>query len=126
MDKTIQFDISFPDSTNYILVTVKGPINRERGKSIARHVNKALAENHRQNQLFDLRDCKNDDKVANNFYFANEDSKEIELVTDSLVAYLVANSDYSHDFVATAMRNSGFNVKVFRNEQEAINWLSLP
>ena len=74
--------------------------------------------------LVDLRGCRNEDKPANNFFFAKDDTQKAGLNSEARIALLVEQEDHSHDFVTTAMRNAGFNVSIFREESTAISWLT--
>lgn len=120
----LEFELIFPDDERFVTLAMTGTINRERATDVATQVNKALEASERPGLLVDLRACRNVDTPANNFFYAKDDTKAIGLVPHDRIAFLVEPADYSHEFVATAMRNSGYNVQIFRDLDIAMGWLN--
>lgn len=108
----------------YVRVTVNSDITRPIAADMAQNVTREL---HRRNlfaALIDLRSSKNIDQVSNKFQFAHEDAPALELDKNHRIALLTAPEDDSHDFVELVMRNVGYNLHLFKDEEEALNWLS--
>lgn len=119
-----RMEVLYPDESNYVLMVVTGQALRKHAYLAASQAKDILATTKRNHLLVDLRGCRNEDKPANNFFFAKDDTQKAGLNSEARIALLVEQEDHSHDFVTTAMRNAGFNVSIFREESTAIGWLT--
>lgn len=76
--------------------------------------------------LIDVRGVRNASSIVDNYTYAYHDAPAIELPGKRRAAYLVDPDDKSHDFVEIAMRNAGYDVRKFTDEDEAVKWLENP
>lgn len=120
------FSIKSVLSGPYFIVTANEDFDRKGAREIAIAVTKYCDEKNLKRVLFDFRRAKNVDSVSENFYFAHEDSKEINIDKSMRSALLVHHMDRSHDFVETVLRNTGHNIRKFYDESKAIAWLNGP
>jgi hypothetical protein len=108
----------------YVICRVTEPITAE----LARKFGKATDELSRaegiRNRLFDVRLAPNVETVAGNYDFAYKDMAELEIPRNARAAILTTPGDDSHDFVETAVRNAGYNVRSFTSEPDAVAWLT--
>jgi hypothetical protein len=112
------------DSGNYILIEVEGEMTRAVGTEV-------IVEAHRQARalgikkfFMDLTKAVNRDTSIEQFQFANNDIRESkEFNRFARCAGLVAPHDHSHDFVETVIRNIGINFRLFRNRQQALDYI---
>ncbi len=119
----MKFEISLAETGKYVRCTVYEPVTTE----FALEFGKAAAEASQQRgisrQLYDVRAVRNVSSVYHNYDFAYKDMVNLELEFDNRAAILVDPADRSHDFIEVVSRNAGYNVRVFIDEQKAIEWL---
>ncbi len=119
----MKFEISLAESGKYVRCQVFEPVTTEFalefGKAAAQ-----LSQSHGvSRQLYDVRGVKNISSVHHNYDFAYKDMVNLELDFNNRAAILIDPADRSHDFVEVVSRNAGYNVRVFVDEQKAIEWL---
>lgn len=73
--------------------------------------------------LFDVRSAHNVATILENILFAHKDSAELKLSKNVRSAILVSETDGSHNLAETALRNAGYNVRIFKDELTAVEWL---
>jgi hypothetical protein len=119
----LKYSLSLSASGKYVVCRVLKPVSTE----IALEFGKATVDFARQHdlqrKLFDVRGVRNIQTVARNYDFAYKDMARLELDPSDRSAILVDPADRSHDFVQIAMRNAGYDVRIFVDEQQAIAWL---
>lgn len=113
-----------PDKT-YIILNVKGDINRKLAMQQNLEAHKLGKELCVNKYLVDMRESRNVDTVISNYQFAYNDMESTPGI-DKLarVAVVVAEGDHSHDFIETVAHNSGLNVKLFTDMEKAIDHLN--
>ena len=74
--------------------------------------------------LLDVRCMPNVDTVLRNYKLAHEDMARLHFSRSASLAILASEGDHSHDFVETAVRNAGYDVRLFSDEATAIDWLN--
>ncbi len=119
----MSFEVEVNLQQDYLQVTVKTDITRSIAADMAHHVNTTLRAEDLCAALIDLRTSRNIEMVSQNFQFANEDAPVLELVQTDRIALLTAPEDTSHDFIEVVMRNAGYDVRIFRAEDDAKSWL---
>jgi hypothetical protein len=111
-------------SGDYILIEIEGDMTRALGKEVMVEAHRLAREFGIEKFFMDLTKAVNRDTTIEQFQFANSDMRESkELNRFAKCAGLVAAHDHSHDFVETVIRNIGFNFRLFRNRQQAIEFL---
>jgi hypothetical protein len=120
----MDYQITPSEDRLYIVITVQGEINRQ----IAMHINQKAHEMGKETgvnrYLMDLRESRNSDSVVDQYEFAYRDMQStVEIDRYARVALLVAPEDHSHDFIVTVCVNSGLNVALFTDMQQAIHFL---
>lgn len=73
--------------------------------------------------LYDVRGVRNIETVFRNYQFANEDMARMNVDRAGSVAVVTDPDDHSHDFVETAIRNAGYDVRMFCDHDAALCWL---
>ncbi|KAA3649737.1 MAG: hypothetical protein DWQ11_18270 [Proteobacteria bacterium] len=73
--------------------------------------------------LYDVRGARNIETVFHNYRFANEDMARLNVNRAGSVAVVTDPDDHSHDFVETAVRNAGYDVRMFGDYDSAVCWL---
>lgn len=70
--------------------------------------------------LLDMTEATNTDSVVDSYEFAYSDLFNAEGIDKKVVVViLVSQDDHSHDFIETVLRNAGFNVRIFRDPDQA-------
>jgi hypothetical protein len=117
-------EIKISDDKKYIILKYDGEINSKFAIQNNIKAHRLGKEHGIHNYLVDARNSINTDSVIKNYNFAFEDMPKTEDIDlKARVVMLVSEEDHSHDFVETVSINAGFNVKLFRNEQEALKHL---
>ena len=73
--------------------------------------------------LYDMRGAPNISSVMDNYAFAYEDLPRLKLSRQQRRAVLADPEDDSHHFPETFIRNTGHQLRVFKDEHQAICWL---
>ncbi len=118
------FEISHAASQRYQIVRVTGLITPEVARAMALETVTYAAETGIQARLFDVRGGTNVSSPSNIYDLAYTELEELGVSRATKAAILVSPHDASHDFVETALRNSGFNARKFTDEATAIAWLA--
>ena len=119
----MDYEIYISESRHYIVFRPLQPMTAEIGQRGCPEVTRLGAEKNINRFLFDMRGSANIESVSNNFYFARKDIVEFGFPHASRSAFLVDANDTSHEFITTVFLNTGYIVKLFKDESTAINWL---
>jgi hypothetical protein len=114
---------SIAESRKYILMRVTEPVTAEVARQIAVEGQAFADEVGIQPRLIDARGSRNVATVADNYDLAYKGLEELQIERATKAAVLVSPDDASHDFALIAIRNSGFNARLFTDEAAAIAWL---
>ncbi|MBN2556417.1 MAG: hypothetical protein JXA97_10805 [Anaerolineales bacterium] len=116
--------ISVSEDQNYIILKAVGNYTRELAMADNLKAHAMGREMGIKLYLSDMTEARNIETTTDNYYFANKDMKTTPGIDPhARVALLVQPEDRSHDFVETVSRNAGFNVKIFRDRELAIQYL---
>lgn len=108
----------------YIILKIKGNINREIAMPLNLEAHALGKKLHVSRYMVDVTEARNTDTVVGNYNFAYSDMQKMEGIDKrARVATLVSPDDHSHDFIETVSRNAGLNVKIFTDADEAKQWL---
>lgn len=116
-------EIKISENSKYIVVRVNENMTRSLAEHLGIEASNLGKKKHITKYLYDLRNSRNIESINANYIFAYQEMKKIDLNPTNMVAMLTSAGDNSHNFVETVLRNAGFNVRIFNDEQEAINWL---
>jgi hypothetical protein len=109
---------------SYIILKYTGDINRNDAliQTIESH---ALGKKLNINRyLVDVTEARNTDHVSEDYQFAYKDMRRTEGIDNAaIVAVITGPDDHSHDFIETVTRNSGLNVRLFRDYDKAVQYL---
>lgn len=119
----MDFEVYLSQSQRYLVCRAFAPITAEITREMAFQVGKLAAVTGVRNRLIDVRNMPNLMSVPSNYDLAYKDMEEMQIDRSTKVASLQSSDDHSHDFVCTAIRNAGYNLRVFTDEAEAIAWL---
>lgn len=116
--------ITTSEDGQYILIKVKGVIDRNIAmqQNLEAHALGKKLNIHKY--LVDVTKATNSESTTDKFKFANNDMQEAPGIDKSArVAVLVSPDDHSHDFIETVTRNAGLNMRIFRDSEEAMQFL---
>jgi hypothetical protein len=120
----MSYKIAISENGNFIICEVTGQFTVEVAKQFTIELDRVSRATGIKRFMTDVRNAPNVSNVFQNYNFVNTDMTELELQKDVRSAILVTATDKSHDFVETASRNAGYNVRVFDDEETAAAWLS--
>ncbi|MBN1264337.1 MAG: hypothetical protein JXA25_02510 [Anaerolineales bacterium] len=119
----MSYTIKVSESGKYIEMKVVGNIDNLKAVQYNIEAHALARENGINKHLVDVRDAVNTDTVTNNYNFAYKDMPQADIDLSATVATVVSPDDHSHDFMETVSRNSGMNVRLFTDIDEAIAYL---
>lgn len=99
------------------------PVTIELAHSMAQAMNKLANETGIDGRLIDTRGLPNAMSLVSNYDLAYKDMDALNIDRSTKVASLVDRVDESQSFVHNAIKNAGFNLRVFHEEAPAIAWL---
>ncbi|MFO7680269.1 MAG: STAS/SEC14 domain-containing protein [Chloroflexota bacterium] len=112
------------ENGKYAICEVTGLITRENALEFAEASNQLIHAANVKRLLTDVRNASNALGVLGNYSYAYESMGNLSLRKDVRSAILVDKDDRSHDFLETVALNAGYTVRIFRDEEAAISWLS--
>ena len=114
-----------PDSTGkYIVVKIKGALRFQDSMQIITEAYDTGARLGIQQYLMDVTEAPHSWPLGQDYMFVNQDLKQQTKFNPSArTAVLAASEDTSHDFILTVAMNAGLNLHVFRDRQEALEFL---
>ncbi len=118
------YELSLVPDKTYIILKVKGDITRKLAmqQNLEAH---AMGEKLGVNRyLVDMTESRNVDTVYSNYEFAYSDMNSMPGIDRTArVAIVVSEGDHSHNFIETVARNSGLDVELFTDMEQAIDHL---
>ncbi len=119
----MHYTVKPSDDGKYVVVTVTGEVTTETAREYSSVATEKAEEWGLRNFLFDLRNAVNTQSTLTNYEYAYEEMPKQQLSTTARCALLVAPEDHSHDFIELVSRNAGYNVRLFRNAEQAAAWI---
>ena len=119
----MSFKVTLSEDGTYVICKITGPLTAEIARESMIELDRMCRAHNIKRVLNDVREVSNVLNVTRNYEFAYKDMVELGIQRDVFGAILTAPEDSSHDFVETVARNAGYNVRVFRDENAAVNWL---
>ncbi|MDY6824365.1 MAG: STAS/SEC14 domain-containing protein [Thermodesulfobacteriota bacterium] len=119
----MDYEVSVSSCNTYVCCRVKGDFTAEEARIFTMDAENLSREKGIKRFLFDMRRGRNASSIFRNYEYAYNDMHEMGVTRSARSAMLVGPEDKSHDFVETVCQNAGYNVRLFRDEQEAIEWL---
>jgi SpoIIAA-like len=118
------FSISVSENQKYIICEVTGEITLDTAREFTKELDRMSRSLKIKRFLTDVRNAQNALNTLEQYDFAYKDMAEMKLQRDVRSAILVAATDTTHDFVETVTLNAGYGVRVFHDENAAIEWLN--
>lgn len=123
-DENLTYKIFLSENKDFVIVDYHGVVDRKTGLEVAIAA-QVFGRKHNINKcLLDLRGCVNKESIIDNYEFAYNDTGKSPNIDKAIcIVMLVDAKDHSHDFIETVSRNNGFNMTLFRDETQAIDFL---
>ena len=120
----MKYEIKPSSDRQYIILTVKGEINRNTAMQQNIEAHKLGAKLNINRYLVDVTEARNTDTAIDSHQFAYKDMRNSEDVDmTARVALLVSPGDHSHNFIETVAKNAGLNVTIFTDLEVAEAYL---
>ncbi|MEJ2656991.1 MAG: hypothetical protein P8012_07305 [Desulfobacterales bacterium] len=119
----MNYTIKLSENQRFLEVKATGQINIDIIRQWSKDIEKKSRAMDIRKFLFDVRSARNVSIAAENYFFAHRDSIELNLQRNVRSAILVSETDRSHDFTETTLRNAGYNVRIFTDKSSAVKWL---
>lgn len=111
------------EDRTHIVCRVTSDVTKEVARDFSMAVDALSRKSSIKRFLIDVRTVKNVMGTGENYNFTYKSMKAMEMQRDVRVATLVGLKDSSHHFLETLAHNAGYNMRIFRNEATALNWL---
>lgn len=118
------YRITLSENGKYVICQVKGLITKDIALEFTKALHRFSLATGVKRFLSDVREAQNTLNPAQNYIFAYKEMTGLDLQRDVRSAILTSPDDSSHDFVETVSQNAGFNVRLFHDENAAIQWLA--
>jgi len=119
----MNYTIGVSESGKFIRLRVEGEISAELARKWSDEMREMGLASGIGRFLSDVRGARNVSSILENYSFAYKDAPELSLDRNARVAILASPDDRSHDFVEVTLQNAGYNVRLFRDESSAVQWL---
>jgi hypothetical protein len=119
----MEFETSVAPTGKYLVCRVHVPITVEVAHRMAIAMNDLAARTGIEGRLMDCRGQPNLMSIMSNYDLAYKDMDKLEIDRSIKVASLVDTGESTQQFVHNAIRNAGFNLRVFHDEAAAVAWL---
>lgn len=118
------YEITVSADGTHIIIDIMAPMTVELGFQCGREASALGKRMGISRYLFDSRGAPNVESVLPNYDFAYKGLESFGFPRHSRSALLTDPDDMSHDFMETLFLNAGYEVRLFRDEAEAIAWLA--
>ena len=117
------FQLEIDKSRKFVRVIVEGDVTTESAREFTMAATEFGKKEGIELYLVDGRNSRNVLSTTDNYYYAYREMSTMPLNRTARTAILADKDDSSHDFVETVSQNAGYNVRVFKDEQQAVAWL---
>jgi hypothetical protein len=124
MEQMMKYTVEQSGNRKYIVCRVVGEITKENSLEFTMAIDRMSRETGIKNFLTDVRNAQNLLSTIDNYDYVLKDMESMRLQRDVRSAVLASAEDHSHDFVSIVAQNKGYNLRIFRDEKEAIAWLN--
>ena len=114
---------SSPDETYVYARAFRHPYTAELARSLAEELVRFGEKQGVVGCLIDIRGTTSVSSVVEKYEFAYKNATGSGLPHRWRYAFLMDQGDDSPDFIETVMKNAGYVFQIFKNEDEAIEWL---
>ena len=121
----MNFSIHFPDEADFVNIIVHDDVNGETQRELAQNAIELAKEKGVNKFLVDVRGVKNTAATFEQYQLGYKDMAKFLLDRGSKIAICVDTHDHSHDFIETVFKNAGYHCHIFRDQPEALDWLSV-
>lgn len=120
----MSYTITPSDDGKYIFLKITANIDRQLAMQYILESHKMGQELGIDRYLMDATESRNVESSIQNYEFAYKDMHNTPAIDKSArVAALVSPGDHSHDFIETVTKNSGLDLTLFTDREEAIRHL---
>jgi hypothetical protein len=117
------YRIAAVEKSQHIVVHILEPLNRLLAQKIVKEMLDLDRAHGWAKYLFDLREAPMAEQAAEIYFFAYRDLVDLDLPRMAKLSLLTKSGDRSHDFLVTALKNAGYDIRAFTDEDLAAAWL---
>ena len=119
----MQYEVRFMEKLDVVVVEVQEKLNIELGKEfMAEAMN--LARKHETHKfILDYRKSFSEDNITA-LYYAAKNPETFGVTQRDKVAIVFSREQEKYRFFESAIRNIGFNIAVFMDMEDALNWIA--
>jgi hypothetical protein len=122
----MEYSITPDEQAKYITLKIKGRIDRQAMLERIVETSEVAAKRGLDRFLADFTEAQNAGSIADDYELINVDTRTNPSINPySRIALLVAPEEYSYDFFEIASQNAGWNLRLFRDRQEALKFLGV-
>jgi hypothetical protein len=117
------YSASLSENGKFIVCKMEDPITLADAKEFALEVDRLSRTTGVKRVFTDVRGAPNVLSVFENYDFAYKIMERLQIQKDVRAATLTDRTDSTHNFAETVIRNAGYNMRLFKDEEAAIAWL---
>lgn len=121
----MDYELSISESHRYVICRINRPITADFALDFAKAADEFALERGVNKVLYDMRSIRNMESTMRMHDLAYRDVAEMGIRRNVRSAVLIDPEDHSHDFAETVFFNAGYGMRLFRTEEEALNWLDV-
>lgn len=119
----MNYEIKISESGKFVIAKIFANMTQELMMEVAPKADEIGREHNILNLLIDLRESSNVDSIRANIQFTDQVLPDPKKAYFKKIAALVRPKDNTHSLIIVIMRNKGFNIQMYRDEREALDWL---
>lgn len=120
----MSYQVYVADDHSYVILEMSGEIKRNNAMEYILAAHKIGKELGIHKYLVDAIKARNVETTLGNYEFSYEDmTRNPEIDPKAIVVDVVSPDDHSHDFVETVLRNVGLDFTLFRDKEQALEYL---
>lgn len=119
----MNYEIKISESGKYIIVKYFSDMTVGLAEKSNKEAEQLAKENNIKQMLIDVRNSVNRESIDKNIFFSQKQLPDVSKSAFEKIAFLTSQGDNSHNIVYIASTNAGYNVGMYTDEEEAIEWL---
>lgn len=119
----MDYKIKIVESKNYIVMKIFSDITLEVAREFTRDLAATVERTKIQNIFCDARGSRNVISTFDNYTYGYREMAELGLRQNIRSAVVIDPEDKTHNFIETVIQNAGYVTRMFKDENEALEWL---
>ena len=119
----MDFEITTPEDKVWVHIKIHAIMTSDLQDRLAKDLNVVAKATERSRFLVDLTEVRNMISTLDQYKFAYEEMPQYRLEQPMKLAGVNSSDDHSFNFSETVFRNAGYDFRLFKDTESAIQWL---